>query len=95
MNVVPSLVVYHNIFVLEHNRIAGILSADISDDETLFQETRKIVIAMMQTFVYDEFLPTFLSEETMDAYDLSSDATYAYDETLNPTVSNAFGIAYR
>ena len=95
VNVVPSLTAYHNLFVFEHNRIATQLSTIYSDPEKLFQETRRIVIAIMQKVVYDEFLPSFLSPETMKKFELSSNARYRYAATIDPTVSNAFGIAYR
>ena len=49
----------------------------------------------MQKIVYDEFLPAFLSQEAMTKYKLSSSNDYVYDATMNPTVSNGFGIAYR
>ena len=49
----------------------------------------------MQKIVYDEFLPAFLSQDAMTKYKLSSSNDYVYDATMNPTVSNGFGIAYR
>ena len=42
MNVVPSLLTYHALFAREHNRIAQVLRPFYSDDEILFQETRKV-----------------------------------------------------
>ena len=95
VNIVPSLTAYHNLFVLEHNRIATQLSTIYSEPEELFQETRRIVIAIMQNIVYDEFLPSFLSPQTMESFELSSNALYSYSATIDPTISNAFGIAYR
>ena len=42
VNVVPSLLTYHALFAREHNRIAQVLRPFYSDDEILFQETRKV-----------------------------------------------------
>lgn len=52
-------------------------------------------MGVMQKVVYDEFLPAIMSPAAMEKYKLSSANTYVYDEQLNPTVSNGFGMAFR
>jgi hypothetical protein len=89
------LTAYHNVFVLEHNRIADLLQSSYPDPDTLFQETRKILIGIMQKIVYDEFLPSFLSPTALAKYKLLSNSPYEYDPTIDPTISNSFGIAFR
>ncbi|XP_045166946.2 peroxidase-like protein [Mercenaria mercenaria] len=96
VNQVPSLTDFHYVFVKEHNRIASVLKDYYPQDpEKVFQETRRIVIAIMQKFVYEEFLPSFLSPKGVSDNDILSTDSYKYEPDTNPTMFNAFGIAYR
>ena len=49
----------------------------------------------MQKIVYDEFLPSFLSQAAINKYNLGSTSTFAYNSDLEATIDNGFGIAYR
>ena len=91
----PMLTTYHTLFVREHNRIAAILDERFPDKEQLFQTVRSIVMAVMQKITYDEFLPALLSPTAMETYGLASSEHYVYDDTLDPSILNDFGIAYR
>ena len=68
----------HTLWVREHNRIATNLKLlrPYADDETLFQEARKIVIAELQHITYNEWLPElFPSKElvrTLSKYVISA-----------------------
>ena len=55
VNAYPGLGALHTIFMRYHNYIAGELAEQHLDydDETLFQEARKIVIAVLQRITYN------------------------------------------
>ena len=88
----------HTIFLREHNRIAIELS-DINPhwkDERTFHEARKIVGAMLQHITFNEWLPIVLGPRVLEIFELKllPKGYYTlYNDTVNPTVSNAFGSA--
>ncbi|XP_072760905.1 uncharacterized protein [Anoplolepis gracilipes] len=94
----PALTSLHVVFLRLHNRIATQLSALNShwSDEKLFQETRRIVGAIIQHITYREFLPIVLGPQVMKIFDLEvlKKGYYeGYDPTINPTIANAFSTA--
>ena len=90
----PGLMVMHTVFLREHNRIAGILSQINPQwsDETLYQETRRIIVAFIQHITYNEFLPILLGNGNIDAFKLApaTGTSYftGYDETVDPRINN-------
>uniref|UniRef100_A0A8B9I483 Lactoperoxidase n=1 Tax=Anser brachyrhynchus TaxID=132585 RepID=A0A8B9I483_9AVES len=83
----------HTVFLREHNRLVTKLGKlnPHWDGEKLYQESRKIVVAMTQIITYRDYLPLVLAEETNRWIPLYR----GYNETVDPTVSNVFSLAFR
>ncbi|KAJ8316161.1 hypothetical protein KUTeg_006175 [Tegillarca granosa] len=62
------------------------------NDEKIFQETRKIIGAVVQKITYDEYLTTFLNDETREKYCLKSSCRQ-YDETEDPQLRVGYSVA--
>ena len=85
----PLLLTMHNIFVREHNRLCDELSVQNPtwSDEALYQHARKLVGGLIQSVLYNEWLPTIGVQ--LDPYQ-------GYSEAVNPGISNVFtAAAYR
>ncbi|XP_053598578.1 peroxidase-like [Microplitis demolitor] len=94
----PGITLMYVLFLREHNRIAERLSVlnPHWNDETLFQESRRIVIAEMQHITYNEFLPVIIGESNLHRYNLrstKSGASTFYDPRIDPTLPNAVASA--
>lgn len=76
----------HTLFAREHNRICDDLKAENPtwSDEEIYQRARKLVGAMIQAIVYEEWLPT-LGVNIGDYVD--------YDPVLDPGIMNVFSVA--
>ncbi|CAG2060863.1 unnamed protein product [Timema podura] len=92
------LAVMHTLWMREHNRVAARLATlhPNWEDETLFQEARRIVVGEIQHITYNEFLPLILGRDYMDRFDLTpkeSGYSRLYDDTLNAGITNVFSTA--
>ena len=66
------------------------------NDEKLYQEARRIVIAQLQHITYNEWLPIILGNKYMEKWNMhpkESGYSEGYDPTVNPTITNVFGTA--
>ncbi|KAI1290314.1 Chorion peroxidase [Halotydeus destructor] len=92
-----TLTVLHTLWMREHNRIADYFAAATYwDDETIYQETRRIMIAQLQHIVFNEFLPVILGRKLMHKYglDLVQEGFYGgYDTKVNAGIRLAFQAA--
>ena len=84
-----ALTAMHTIFVREHNRLAGLLQAQLplASDEDLFQMARRIVGAELQIITYEEFLPALLGNSPLPSYT-------GYQPTVNASIANEFSTAF-
>ena len=82
----PLLLAFHTLFVREHNRICDELKEAHPDwgDEELYQHARKIVGGIIQSIVYNEWLPTMGVE--LPPYE-------GYDPTVHAQMFNTFTAA--
>lgn len=97
-NVVPNLGATHLLFIRYHNLVVEKLAKLNSnwDDEKLYQETRRIVSAIMQDVVYNEYLPHVLGPAIMEEYNLyskSSGFDSVYDKRIDASMRNAVAVA--
>jgi len=88
----------HTLMAREHNRVAHKLG-EVNphwDDETVYQETRRVVIAEIQHITYNEFLPLVLGKEVMAKFGLllqKEGFWDGYDPNVNPGVLASFSAA--
>lgn len=94
-----ALTAMHTIWVREHNRIALALHVlnPKWDDERLFQEARKIVIAEIQHITYNEWLEVLFSKELRINANvaLEGNGTFftGYNPHASPEMTNVFSTA--
>ncbi|XP_071549774.1 salivary peroxidase/catechol oxidase-like isoform X2 [Panulirus ornatus] len=98
VNEQPALASMHTLWLRVHDSIVIQLAGHNPqwDDETLYQETRRIVGALIQQITYQEFLPVVLGNERMVEYDLfpeTSGLVDTYDPSIDASIANAFGTA--
>ncbi|XP_050401147.1 peroxidase-like protein 3 [Patella vulgata] len=93
VNVFPGLTALHTTFVRLHNTIVQKLDENTDwDGERLYQETRKIVGALLQRITYLEFLPEIFNKRTLRKYKLK-DGNYKYNISINPSIASVFATA--
>lgn len=83
-----ALTAMHTLFVREHNRLVDKfkLSQPAWDDETLYQEAKKVVEAQMQAITFNEFLPRLIGKDALSDYQ-------GYRADVDPQISVIFSTA--
>ncbi|CAL1528658.1 unnamed protein product, partial [Lymnaea stagnalis] len=93
VNAYPGLSALHTMFLRYHNKICDRLKAIHGDwsDEILYQEARRLVIAVIQRISYDEFMVQILGQAA-SKYGLLF-GNYSYNSSIDPALSNVFSTA--
>ncbi len=80
------LTAFHTLFVREHNRLCKIYQEKHPswDDERIYQKARRVVAGLLQSIVYDEWLP---------AMGVQVDEYSGYHPDMDPSISNIFAAA--
>ncbi|KAK6194471.1 hypothetical protein SNE40_000100 [Patella caerulea] len=96
----PGLSAFHTIFVKLHNRIAKQLRRlnirnQLWNDEKLFQETRRIIAAILQHITYNEWLPHVVGAAATQKYRIKTTfgVMHRYDNSLDARIINSFSTA--
>ncbi|KAK7084550.1 hypothetical protein SK128_015650 [Halocaridina rubra] len=93
------LTFHQTVWAREHNRVARELKLKNKqwNDELLFQETRRIVIAELQHITYNEYLPTVLPAFVLKRMKLmpgtEGEQSSDYNSEMHVDISNAFATA--
>lgn len=83
-----ALTAIHTLFLREHNRIAVLLKVKNPSwsDEMLYQETRRRVIAIVESITVYEYLPAIIGEQ-MQPYS-------GYNPTINASIATEFSTVF-
>ncbi|XP_068234436.1 myeloperoxidase-like [Palaemon carinicauda] len=98
VNEQPALASMHTLWLRVHEGLVKQFSYYNPQwsDETLYQESRRVVSALMQQITYKEFLPVVLGDAIMWEYDLYP-SSYGYKDNYDPNVdasiANVFATA--
>lgn len=98
----PGLTFMHTVWTREHNRVASVLKRQHPDwnEEKLFQESRRLVIAQYQHVIYNEFVPAILGTKFAEEHallgNLENNARhfqFKYSPSFDPRVTAEFSTA--
>lgn len=93
----PFLLAMHTLFAREHNRVCDVIarwmrrraSRKIATDSWIYNQARQIVIAELQSILFNEFVPAMLGYDALGDYD-------GYNSSVDATISTFHSsFAYR
>ena len=90
----PGLASMHTLFVREHNRLCDVIkSAEPNwNDETIYQNARRILIAEYQSITFGGYLPALFGKNNMGSLELKKSGS-KYKSNTNPGMTNEFATA--
>ena len=90
VNQSPFIAIWHSLFLRNHNNLADKLAVINThwDGNQVFNEARKINIAIYQKIIYDEWLPLFLGEKIAQKFE-----NVSYDENVDASTTSEFSSA--
>ncbi|CAG9807531.1 unnamed protein product [Chironomus riparius] len=88
------LTVVHSLFIRNHNNLSDKLAGMNPDwnDEKLFQEARKLNIAIYQKIIYEEWLPILLGKDMVRLLEFTAYNEHADASTLNEFSNSVFRV---
>ncbi|GMR52143.1 hypothetical protein PMAYCL1PPCAC_22338, partial [Pristionchus mayeri] len=89
----PGLIPLHTMYLQQHNRWAGQIKELRPNwsDNLIYQETRRLMIALFQFHVYSEYLPKIIGQNRMHEYGLNpSGLEDTFDPLVDPSVAVEF-----
>lgn len=97
-NLLPTTTAMHTLWLRQHNLLARKLNTlnPHWDDERIFQEARRIVIAQLQHITYNEFIPIIVGREHLRSFGIHlQHHSYNSDYNLNtnPSILNEYAAA--
>ncbi|CAN7986768.1 unnamed protein product, partial [Ixodes hexagonus] len=90
----PVIASLQTLLVREHNHIADKLKKKGWPNDKIYHVARKMISACIQVIAYKEYLPHVLGPAVVAKYRLQVPTShYYYNETLNPSLLNAYASA--
>ena len=91
----PAFTLLHTVFLRHHNHLAKKLIQQHPswNDETIFQEARKINVAILQHITYTQYLDALLGEGNNVTVPLSEGHMDYYDKTVDGSILTIFSTA--
>ncbi|GMT15571.1 hypothetical protein PFISCL1PPCAC_6868, partial [Pristionchus fissidentatus] len=92
----PGLIPLHTIYLKQHNKWASQIRQlrPTWSDNLVYHEARRLLVAMYQLHIYEDYLPKVIGKQLMAQFDLNpGQLRNLYDPRVDPSISAEFGTA--